>query len=90
MAKGLLVASRRREQCRPQASRRAQGVVRADGRRRQWERLEYGGITPVGLPVSWPLLIGAAVVGTPVRPHRQAIRGYRRVGRRGAGRAIGR
>ncbi|MFG3280410.1 YbaK/EbsC family protein [Streptomyces sp. NPDC048111] len=27
--------------------------------------MEYGGITPVGLPTSWPLLIDAAVVDTP-------------------------
>lgn len=27
--------------------------------------MEYGGITPVGLPAHWPLLIDAAVVATP-------------------------
>jgi prolyl-tRNA editing enzyme YbaK/EbsC (Cys-tRNA(Pro) deacylase) len=27
--------------------------------------MEYGGITPVGIPVTWPLLIDAAVVATP-------------------------
>ncbi|GLF95699.1 YbaK/EbsC family protein [Streptomyces yaizuensis] len=27
--------------------------------------MEYGGITPVGLPADWPLLIDAAVAGTP-------------------------
>lgn len=27
--------------------------------------MEYGGITPVGLPESWPLLIDAAVTATP-------------------------
>ncbi|WP_405019966.1 YbaK/EbsC family protein [Kitasatospora sp. NBC_00070] len=27
--------------------------------------MEYGGITPVGLPVGWPLLIDAAVVAAP-------------------------
>ena len=27
--------------------------------------MEYGGITPIGLPASWPLLIDAAVAGTP-------------------------
>jgi len=27
--------------------------------------MEYGGITPVGLPADWPLLIDAAVVATP-------------------------
>jgi prolyl-tRNA editing enzyme YbaK/EbsC (Cys-tRNA(Pro) deacylase) len=27
--------------------------------------MEYGGITPVGLPAHWPLLIDAAVVDTP-------------------------
>ncbi|WP_329128896.1 hypothetical protein OG552_01600 [Streptomyces sp. NBC_01476] len=27
--------------------------------------MEYGGITPVGLPAGWPLLIDAAVVDTP-------------------------
>jgi prolyl-tRNA editing enzyme YbaK/EbsC (Cys-tRNA(Pro) deacylase) len=28
--------------------------------------MEYGGITPVGLPADWPLLVDAAVVATPV------------------------
>ncbi|NUS17753.1 MAG: hypothetical protein HOY69_41225 [Streptomyces sp.] len=27
--------------------------------------MEYGGITPVGLPAGWPLLVDAAVVDTP-------------------------
>ncbi|MBZ4319464.1 YbaK/EbsC family protein [Streptomyces huiliensis] len=27
--------------------------------------MEYGGITPIGLPADWPLLIDAAVVATP-------------------------
>jgi prolyl-tRNA editing enzyme YbaK/EbsC (Cys-tRNA(Pro) deacylase) len=27
--------------------------------------MEYGGITPVGLPAQWPILVDAAVVGTP-------------------------
>ena len=27
--------------------------------------MEYGGITPVGLPAQWPLLVDAAVVDTP-------------------------
>ncbi|MFJ5832059.1 YbaK/EbsC family protein [Streptomyces sp. NPDC093089] len=27
--------------------------------------MEYGGITPVGLPAAWPLLVDAAVVDTP-------------------------
>ncbi|MFF3275513.1 YbaK/EbsC family protein [Streptomyces chrestomyceticus] len=27
--------------------------------------MEYGGITPIGLPESWPLLLDAAVVDTP-------------------------
>ncbi len=27
--------------------------------------MEYGGITPVGLPDGWPLLVDAAVAGTP-------------------------
>ncbi|MFD8014692.1 YbaK/EbsC family protein [Streptomyces sp. NPDC058955] len=27
--------------------------------------MEYGGITPIGLPADWPLLIDAAVVDTP-------------------------
>jgi len=26
--------------------------------------MEYGGITPFGLPAEWPLLLDAAVVGT--------------------------
>ncbi len=28
--------------------------------------MEYGGITPIGLPLEWPLLVDAAVVATPV------------------------
>ena len=27
--------------------------------------MEYGGITPVGLPAGWPILVDAAVVGVP-------------------------
>lgn len=27
--------------------------------------MEYGGITPIGLPAGWPLLVDAAVVATP-------------------------
>ena len=27
--------------------------------------MEYGGITPIGLPDGWPILVDAAVVGTP-------------------------
>jgi prolyl-tRNA editing enzyme YbaK/EbsC (Cys-tRNA(Pro) deacylase) len=27
--------------------------------------MEYGGITPVGLPSGWPVLVDAAVAGTP-------------------------
>ncbi|GIG89112.1 YbaK/EbsC family protein [Plantactinospora endophytica] len=27
--------------------------------------MEYGGITPIGLPGSWPILVDARVVGTP-------------------------
>ncbi|MGY5129824.1 YbaK/EbsC family protein [Streptomyces nigrescens] len=27
--------------------------------------MEYGGITPIGLPANWPLLVDAAVVDTP-------------------------
>ncbi|MEV0268999.1 YbaK/EbsC family protein [Hamadaea sp. NPDC050747] len=27
--------------------------------------MEYGGITPIGLPASWPVLVDAAVAGTP-------------------------
>ncbi|MER7047506.1 YbaK/EbsC family protein [Streptomyces jumonjinensis] len=27
--------------------------------------MEYGGITPIGLPASWPLLVDSAVVDTP-------------------------
>ena len=37
--------------------------------------MEYGGITPVGLPVSWPLLVDAAVV---TRPHVLVGSGSRR------------
>jgi prolyl-tRNA editing enzyme YbaK/EbsC (Cys-tRNA(Pro) deacylase) len=28
--------------------------------------MEYGGITPVGLPVEWPVLVDAAVAATDV------------------------
>ena len=28
-------------------------------------RMEYGGITPVGLPAGWPILVDAAVAATP-------------------------
>ena len=28
--------------------------------------MEYGGITPLGLPAGWPVLVDAAVVGTPM------------------------
>jgi prolyl-tRNA editing enzyme YbaK/EbsC (Cys-tRNA(Pro) deacylase) len=27
--------------------------------------MEYGGITPIGLPPGWPLLVDAAVAGSP-------------------------
>lgn len=27
--------------------------------------MEYGGITPIGLPATWPLLVDAAVADTP-------------------------
>jgi prolyl-tRNA editing enzyme YbaK/EbsC (Cys-tRNA(Pro) deacylase) len=27
--------------------------------------MEYGGITPIGLPADWPILIDARVAGTP-------------------------
>ena len=27
--------------------------------------MQYGGITPIGLPASWPVLVDAAVAGTP-------------------------
>ena len=33
--------------------------------------MEYGGITPIGLPAGWPLLVDAAVVDLPVRADRQ-------------------
>jgi prolyl-tRNA editing enzyme YbaK/EbsC (Cys-tRNA(Pro) deacylase) len=31
----------------------------------QLTRMEYGGITPIGLPPSWPVLVDARVVATP-------------------------
>ena len=49
----------------------AGGWTRARRRSRRWTRrstetgMEYGGITPIGLPGGWPLLVDAAVVATP-------------------------
>ena len=49
-----------------QPAGRAQGVVR-----RRWTHavaetgMEYGGITPIGLPADWPVLVDAAVAATP-------------------------
>ena len=43
----------------------AQGVVRADGRRgRAVTGMEYGGITPVGLPADWPICWSTAPCST--------------------------
>ena len=33
--------------------------------------MEYGGITPIGLPADWPLLVDSAVVDIAVRADRQ-------------------
>ena len=33
--------------------------------------MEYGGITPIGLPADWPILVDARVVATAARDHRQ-------------------
>ena len=33
--------------------------------------MEYGGITPVGLPVDWPILVDAAVIAPAVAGDRQ-------------------
>ena len=33
--------------------------------------MEYGGITPIGLPDDWPVLVDAAVAAAPGRRHRQ-------------------
>ena len=32
--------------------------------------MEYGGITPIGLPADWPILVDARVVGHAARDHR--------------------
>ena len=32
--------------------------------------MEYGGITPIGLPADWPILVDARVVATAARDHR--------------------
>ena len=37
--------------------------------------MEYGGITPIGLPPTWPVLVDAAVVGTPSVVIGSGIRG---------------
>jgi prolyl-tRNA editing enzyme YbaK/EbsC (Cys-tRNA(Pro) deacylase) len=37
--------------------------------------MEYGGITPVGLPAEWPVLVDAAVVGAPAVVIGSGIRG---------------
>ena len=37
--------------------------------------MEYGGITPVGLPAQWPILVDAAVVATPYVIVGSGIRG---------------
>jgi len=37
--------------------------------------MEYGGITPIGLPADWPILVDAAVVATPYVIVGSGIRG---------------
>ena len=37
--------------------------------------MEYGGITPIGLPESWPILVDAAVAAAPVAVVGSGIRG---------------
>jgi prolyl-tRNA editing enzyme YbaK/EbsC (Cys-tRNA(Pro) deacylase) len=37
--------------------------------------MEYGGITPIGLPVEWPVLVDAAVAAAPVAVIGSGIRG---------------
>ncbi len=42
-------------------------------------RMEYGGITPFGLPAGWPLLVDAAVVATPLVVVGSGVRGSKLV-----------
>jgi prolyl-tRNA editing enzyme YbaK/EbsC (Cys-tRNA(Pro) deacylase) len=37
--------------------------------------MEYGGITPIGLPADWPILVDAAVAAAPVAVVGSGIRG---------------
>jgi prolyl-tRNA editing enzyme YbaK/EbsC (Cys-tRNA(Pro) deacylase) len=41
--------------------------------------MEYGGITPFGLPASWPVLVDAAVVNEPLVVVGSGIRGSKLV-----------
>lgn len=41
--------------------------------------MEYGGITPFGLPASWPVLVDAAVLGVPLVVVGSGIRGSKLV-----------
>ncbi len=36
--------------------------------------MEYGGITPIGLPAGWPVLVDSAVADAALRPDRQRAR----------------
>lgn len=42
-------------------------------------RMEYGGITPFGLPADWPVLVDAAVVGVPLVVVGSGVRGSKLV-----------
>lgn len=53
--------------------------------------MEYGGITPIGLPADWPVLVDAAVATTPwvcigsgIRGSKLVVPGYRLTGLPGA------
>ena len=85
MAACLVLATRpgRREQDRAQAPRRPQDLLR-----HRWTMavartgMEYGGITPVGLPADWPILVDAGgdpqpwlVIGSGLRSSKIAVRG---------------
>ena len=41
----------------------------------QLSGMEYGGITPIGLPADWPILVDAAVAAAPVAVIGSGIRG---------------
>ncbi len=55
----------RRERRRAPSTRRPQGLVRLMDTATGETGMEYGGITPLGLPDGWPVLVDAAVVDLP-------------------------